>query len=147
MTTATDALAAVPASERWWSGVVKGQILLLRCPQCGAHWVPWAPHCPDCGVGQEPQWVASCGLGTLYSWVVIRHSVGFPDEVPFVVGSVLLDEGGMLYGRVSADPGDLRGDMRVKATYVDRNHRTVVDFIPSEPPGTGSGPTASQLTA
>jgi uncharacterized OB-fold protein len=122
----------LPTSDIWWDGVGEGKVLLLRCPVCAAHWVPWSPHCPECGTASTPEWVQSVGTGTLYSWVVVRHSVGFPDEVPFAVGSVLLDEGAMLYGRViGIDPSALVGDMPVVAGFGERHGRVVVEFTPS----------------
>jgi uncharacterized OB-fold protein len=111
--------------ERWWEALADERLLMLRCPVCRAAWMPFMPHCPDCGRGPVPLVVESGGRGTLYSWVGIQSSISSPEEAPFVVGSVLLDEGAMIYGRVVGEPS---ADARVEAVFVDRGDRTTVDF-------------------
>jgi uncharacterized OB-fold protein len=118
---------ATPAD--WWAATAEGRLLLLRCPTCGCTWLPWMPHCPEHGPTTEPETIESAGTGVLYSWVVIHYSVSEPDEVPFTVASVLLDEGAMIYGRVDVkSSADLVANARVTAEFVPRHGRTVVDF-------------------
>jgi uncharacterized protein len=115
----------VLSPDQWWNALAEERLLMLRCPRCGAAWMPFLPHCPDCGRGPTPEVVEAKGTGKLYSWVGIRSSISSPDEAPFVVGSVVLDEGAPIYGRLIGEP---RADARVEATFVERGGRTCVDF-------------------
>ena len=113
----------------WWAATAEGRLLLLRCPECGSTWLPWMPHCPEHGPTTEPETIESAGLGTVYSWVVIHYSISEPDQVPFTVGSVLLDEGAMMYGRLRVSPRtQVSPDASAIAEFVPRGDRTVVDF-------------------
>jgi uncharacterized OB-fold protein len=126
VSTGTD--RALEPADVWWAAVADGRILLRHCLSCGTHWLPWTPYCPECGPGPGSEWVESGGRGTLYSWVVVRHSVGSPDEVPFTVAAVLLEEGAQLYGRLAYPDRPLVGDEPVHARFEQRDGRTVVAF-------------------
>jgi len=115
----------VLSSGQWWNALAEERLLMLRCPKCGAAWMPFLPHCPDCGRGPIPEVVESRGAGRLYSWVGVQSSISSPDEAPFVVGSVILDEGAPIYGRLLGEPG---AEARVEAVFVERGGRTCVDF-------------------
>jgi uncharacterized OB-fold protein len=125
-------VSAVPVrttAADWWAATAQRRLLLLRCPDCGTTWLPWMPHCPEHGPTTEPETIESAGRGRLYSWVVIHYSVSAPDDVPFTVASVLLDEGAMIYGRLAVEPGaDLQADAPLTAEFVPRDGRTVIDF-------------------
>ncbi|MFN8217821.1 MAG: OB-fold domain-containing protein [Solirubrobacterales bacterium] len=109
----------------WWEAAERGHLLVLRCPVCGAAWLPFMPHCPDCGRGSEPRVVESSGRGTIYSWVGIEASISAPDETPFVVASVRLEEGAMIYGRLIGEPS---AEGAVRAVFVEHAGRTTVEF-------------------
>lgn len=113
--------------ESWWSAVSEGRILLLQCKRCDAAWLPWMPHCPDCGSGSQTTTIEASGRGTLYSWVVVHSSQSCPDEVPFTVAAVRLDEGAVLYGRLRSGAVPV-ADAPVRAGFVEREGRTVIDF-------------------
>lgn len=118
----------------WWEASAEGRIELLRCPQCHGTWLPWMPHCPDCGPGTGPEAIVSTGRGTIYTWVVIHYSVSVPDEVPFTVAAVQLEEGAMIYGRLTPEAAaDVRAGAEVEAVFVQRDGRTVADFAFAKP--------------
>lgn len=122
-------MSSVPETRlspaKWWEGAAEERLLVLRCPVCTAGWLPFTPYCPDCGRGPDPEVVESSGRGTIYSWVGVRSSVSAPEESPFVVASVMLDEGTMIYGRLVGDPA---AGAEVAAVFVERDGRTTVDF-------------------
>jgi uncharacterized OB-fold protein len=126
MTTVSDTTLS---PGRWWQAAGEGRLLILRCPVCDSSWLPWMPHCPECGRGPTPDVVESTGRGTIYSWVGVRSSISSPDEAPFVVASVKLDEGAMIYGRLRDEPV---ADGQVEAVFVERGDRTTIDFAAVE---------------
>jgi uncharacterized OB-fold protein len=134
MTTPTPAEVAIGpvlTSATWWEATAEGRLLLLRCPVCSTTWLPWMPYCPECGPASVPYVIESGGRGSLYSWVVIHYSVSAEDKTPFTVGSVLLEEGAMIYGRLTADAAaSPRADTLLVAVFAQRDGRTVVDFAP-----------------
>lgn len=109
----------------WWEAAAEHRLQVLRCPDCAAAWLPWMPHCPDCGRGPEPEVVESSGRGSIYSWVGVQSSISAPGEAPFVVASVLLEEGAMIYGRLNGEPAAAAA---VHAVFVERGGRTTVEF-------------------
>jgi uncharacterized OB-fold protein len=129
-----DAATALTPAD-WWNAAAESRLLLLRCPACDAHWLPWMPHCPDCGPGTGPVVVESSGRGSLYSWVVVHKSLSSPSEVPFTVASVRLVEGAMIYGRLSTDGTEPRANAVVNATFQKRDGMTVIDFTPESSGG------------
>ena len=108
--------------QGWWDGLAERRLLLLRCDACNERWLPWMPFCPECGRGPGSTAIEASGLGTLQSWVEIHYSVSFPDETPFVVASVQLQEGPVLYGRLQPDVASIASaDMPVEARFVERH--------------------------
>jgi uncharacterized OB-fold protein len=130
VSTATTEPAITP--DGWWSAAADHRLMLLRCPVCSTAWVPWMPHCPECGPGTDPVAIESSGRGTIYSWVGVVNSVSSPEDTPFTVLSVMLREGAMIYGRLAAEPGvEPSAEGEVVAVFVDRGDQTVIDFRPA----------------
>ncbi len=107
-------------TKPFWEAASRGELLVQRCRKCGFHiWYP-RPSCPRCG-SLELEWAKSSGLGTVYSYTVIRRVVAnspdFQRDIPFVVAEVDLDEGVRLYGRLDVKPEDARTGMRVRVEF------------------------------
>jgi uncharacterized protein len=82
-----------PETEEFWSGAARGELRLQWCLDCDRPiWYPRAI-CPVCH-GTDTQWRTSAGLGTVYSYTVVRRAVGrYAESTPFVLAYVELDEG------------------------------------------------------
>jgi uncharacterized OB-fold protein len=119
--------ASVSADE-WWQQVAERRLTVLECPSCHGRWLPWSPACPHCGEAATPAVIEASGRGRLYSWVGVHRSFSHPDDVPFTVAAVQLEEGPQLYGRLHHHEIVLEGDLPVVARFVGRDGRTVVDF-------------------
>src|SRR5262245_24568185 len=73
--------AATPESEPFWSGLARGEIVLLRCRACARFTYLAAPGCPWCGAPEmTPE--AVDGRGTLYSFTVCYTEFGPGVETP-----------------------------------------------------------------
>lgn len=124
-----------PEDGEFWAGARRGELRIQRCSQCGLHQHYARMLCRHCGA-EGPEWVTASGLGTVYSFTVIRQN-GIPpfrDRVPFVVAAVDLDEEG---ARVLGAMPDLAPDaavigMRVRAVFRPASDDAgFVDFTPA----------------
>ena len=97
-----------PESAPYWSATLEGRLVVQWCPACGHHQLYARVHCLECRSPVE--WVEASGLGTVYSYTVIRQnfSRAFRDMLPYVVALVDLDEGPRLMTNVvDCDPADV----------------------------------------
>ena len=101
----------------FWAYVQNDEVRLQRCSAC-SHWrYPPAPVCSRC-LSERYEWELASGEGRLVSWAVFhRKYLDLP--VPYIVVSVLLDEGPLLIGNIDADRSVLRLDLPVKAKFED----------------------------
>lgn len=101
----------------FWEGAREGKLLIQRCTACGALRHPPAPVCTEC---HSFEWdtVASKGLGTVYSYVVMHYPEVPPFEYPNPVALVELDEGTRLVAQlVGVDPGRVAIGQRVRVEF------------------------------
>jgi uncharacterized OB-fold protein len=78
---------ATPESAPFWTGLARGEIVLLRCHSCTRLTYLASPGCPWCG-GADVAPEAVDGTGTLYSFTVCYTEFGPGLEAPYVVGIV-----------------------------------------------------------
>lgn len=86
-------------NQWWWEGLERGEILIQRCTACEVLRHPPRPMCPEC---QSTKWdfVATAGVGTIHSYVVIHYPEVPGYEYPLVVAVVDLEEGTRLVANV-----------------------------------------------
>ena len=115
-------LVPVPNEEdgEFWQGARRGELRIQRCTTCGLHQHYARFLCSHCGE-TTLEWVTASGLGTVYSFTVIRQNgvPPFRDRVPFVVATVDLDEPGarLIAAMPTVAPEAARVAMRVRATF------------------------------
>jgi len=110
----------VPETKPFWDGTKAGKLVLPRCPRCS--FVIWYPRqfCPQCG--QTPvEWFDASGLGTVYSFTVVRRGEGaYRDTPQYTLAIVELQEGPrVLTNIVDCDPSGLQIGQAVKAVFSD----------------------------
>jgi uncharacterized OB-fold protein len=83
-----------PITRPFWEAARKHVLSLQRCDKCAEYVFYPRGLCSHCG-SAELTWTEVSGRGTVYSFTVARRPtmVGFPDEVPYVIAIVELDEG------------------------------------------------------
>lgn len=130
-------LVPVPNEEdgEFWHAAHRGELRIQRCTTCGLHQHYARFLCSHCGA-TTLEWVTAGGLGTVYSYTVIRQNgvPPFRDRVPFVVATVDLDETGarLLAAVPVLAPSDARIGMRVRATFRAAGEEFgFVDFEPA----------------
>ncbi len=104
----------------FWRGARRGELRIQRCTTCGLHQHYARFLCSHCGA-TTLEWVTASGLGTVYSFTVIRQNgvLPFNERVPFVVAAVDLDEAGarVLAAMPDVAPDEAQVGMRVRAAF------------------------------
>lgn len=125
-----------PDDAPYWRALTQGVLLIQRCTDCGTVRHPPRPRCGNC-VSAEHHWEAASGLGTVYSFTIVRHPPNreLAGLVPYVVALIELDEGPRLVSNVvGVDPEHVAIDQRVQVQFVPVDEGTVLPrFTPVEP--------------
>ncbi|WP_322778015.1 Zn-ribbon domain-containing OB-fold protein [Frankia sp. Cas4] len=104
-------------SQPYWDAALRGELLYLRCGQCGTAFFPPLGACVVCR-SADVAWQRSKGRGTVYSYTVLHDapSAGFP--VPSVLAIIEVDEGYPMFSSVvGCPPGDVRIGLRVQVSF------------------------------
>jgi hypothetical protein len=113
-----------PEDREFWTGAHRGELRIQRCTRCRKHQHYARMLCSHCGY-ETLEWVTASGLGTVYSFTVIRQNgvPPFNERLPFVVATVDLDEEGarLIAAMPDVDPQAARVGMRVRATFRPAN--------------------------
>jgi uncharacterized OB-fold protein len=112
----------VPNDEdrEFFAGARRGELRIQRCEACGLHQHYPRYLCIHCG-SERVGFVTASGLGTVYSYTVIRQNgvPPFRDRVPFVVAVIDLDEPGarIIASMPKVAPEAAQVGMRVLAAF------------------------------
>ncbi|MCL8209102.1 MAG: Zn-ribbon domain-containing OB-fold protein [Actinomycetia bacterium] len=122
-----------PDTEPFWRATREHRLVYPVCRSCGG--VVFYPrrHCTHCG-GDDLEWRTSAGLGTVYTFTVIRQHghPWFKSRLPYVVAFVDLDEGFRLMTHVvGTDPEAVRVGQRVRLTWEDVGEVALPVFEPA----------------
>ncbi|GGN23101.1 Zn-ribbon domain-containing OB-fold protein [Streptomyces fuscichromogenes] len=81
------------ATELFFDATARGELLIRRCADCGAHAAPQSDACPDCR-STEATWVPAAGTATVVSWTVAHSRAGAAETASALLE---LTEGPWLY--------------------------------------------------
>jgi uncharacterized protein len=104
-------------SSPYWAAARRGELLYLRCDECGTVTFPPLEACIWCQ-SEQLTWQRSQGRGTVYSYTVLHAapSAGFP--VPSVLAIIDVDEGYSMFSSVvGCPPGHVRIGTRVEVCF------------------------------
>jgi uncharacterized protein len=78
----------------FWDGCLQDELRYQRCDACGEAQFPPGTVCTHCHAG-NPDWHVSQGLGTVYSFSVVKRAptAEFKTDAPYVLALVDLAEG------------------------------------------------------
>lgn len=90
-----------------------------KCETCKTHYFPPRPVCPTCRRKGILVDFTFKGLGTIYSFSIVRQAPeDFKRQIPYVVAQVELDEGTRLTAQiVNIDPENVKIGMKVRACF------------------------------
>lgn len=119
----------------FWEATRDHQLRYQQCDDCGT--VVFYPrrHCTGC-LNTALTWKTSAGLGTVYSYSVVRQSYHpfFRELVPYAVAWIDLDEGPRILSNVVGveDPGtQVQIGQRVRVTWEDHDELSIPLFEPA----------------
>lgn len=94
-------------SKPYWEGARAGRLLLQHCKDCGHVQFPPRHICVTCW-SDHLDWTESSGRGTIESFTIVHRAPlpEFRSQVPYVVATVLLEEGPRMVTNV-VGPGAL----------------------------------------
>lgn len=84
-----------PHAEPFWAATTEERLLVQHCRDCGEFQYfprPWCHHCAS----DDIEWTEAEGVGTVYSYTIVRTTVSNPEfagDVPYVTAYVELAEG------------------------------------------------------
>ena len=129
-----------PESEPFFEAAGRSELLVRRCPSCGAwSWpVPRLATCQNC-LAHGLQWATASGAGVVHA-VTRVHYVPADDDAswaPFVLGVVELDEGvhTQIVGLLPREGGDVRIGDPVRAVFSSTRDAVCVPWFAVSAPG------------
>ena len=108
-------------SRGFWEALARHELYLQRCRDCGTIRFPPRAVCPK-DLSDNTEWLRASGRGSVYTFTVTHqnHSVGFREELPYVLAVVELAEGPRLMTNiVGCAPDAVRIGMPVVVEYED----------------------------
>ncbi|MDB5820951.1 MAG: hypothetical protein JWQ11_4591 [Rhizobacter sp.] len=123
-----------PATEPYWEGARRGELMLQRCETTGRHFLYPRKSSPFVTQG-EVSWVRASGRGRLYSYVISHIAApGWAEDVPYVIAIVELEEGVRMMSNlldVAPDPQALVLDMPLEVVFQPRGDFMLPMFRPA----------------
>ncbi len=120
-----------PETQPFWDGCAIGELRLQHCLDCDHVQYPARKLCSGC-FGQNVEWRAASGRGTVSSWstVVMPGAPGFEAEVPFLSILVELQEGPrMLSVLRHCEADQVTFDLPVEVIFEQRSEDIFVPYF------------------
>lgn len=103
----------------FWDGVAAGELRLQRCAACGKLRHPPGPMCPHCH-SLESSIERASGRGTVYSYVIPRHTAIESSGDPVIAALIELEEGARLVSNLcGVAPDEIRNGMAVEVFFTE----------------------------
>lgn len=111
-----------PDNTAFWTGGKDGQLLILRCGDCGWWTHPAAPRCRRCrSANVSPQAVSGRGKVATYT---VNYKDWIPGSEPYIIGLVELEEQPALFittNLIDIDAEDIVLGMDVALDFEESN--------------------------
>jgi len=109
-----------PSTAPFWEAARRHVLVAQKCNNCGDVRYPRLEICPQCW-SSDQGWAEISPNGEVYSYVVYHRALDptKEDEVPYVIGRVITDDGPIFNVRLDVPPHDARIGMRVTASWDD----------------------------
>lgn len=116
----------------FWRAAQDHRLTYQLCGRCGRVVFYPRAHCPHCG-SEDLHVHDSAGVGTLYSYTVIRQTPdpAFRDDAPYIVALVDLAEGFRVLTHLRAEPEEAEVGQRVRLEWMTRDDFELPVFAPA----------------
>jgi uncharacterized OB-fold protein len=125
-----------PETRPYWDACRKGELVVQRCKDCGAHQFYPRMMCTSCD-SDSVEWTRASGRGRVSSYTVVRRPVSkaYAAETPYIVALIQLEEGPTLMSNiVGCDPGAVAVGMSVEVLFEQwTDEVTVPKFRATQP--------------
>lgn len=122
-----------PETEPFWDATKSDRLTYQVCRDCGGVVFYPRSHCTHC-TSIDLEWRTSAGLGTIYTFTVIRQHGHpfFKGHTPYTIAFIDLDEGFRMLAEVSGvSPDAVRIGQRVKVGWEDGGDVRIPIFEPA----------------
>jgi uncharacterized OB-fold protein len=121
-------------SAEFWQAVERGAFVLQQCGTCGRRQYPPLPRCRFCH-SAELSWQDAEPVGSLYSWIVVRHPLveRHRDRVPFAVGLVEIEPGVRVVALLDIPGDELEAEQTIALRAVPTAGGGLIVGAASEP--------------
>jgi len=113
----------------FWEATARNELLVQWCDECASAQFYPAPLCRLCG--GEPGWCTASGLGTVYTFTIVRQNRTPPFDAlgPYIVAMIEMNEGPrMMTNLIDCSLDDVRIGMRVEVVFADPVDAIVLPF-------------------
>ena len=121
-----------PETAPFWKATGSQRLSYQVCRRCGGIVFYPRSHCTHC-TSLELEWRTSAGLGTIYTFTVIRQHGHpfFKGRTPYTIGFIDLDEGFRMLAEVSGTrPEYVSIGLRVQVRWEDNGEVRIPIFEP-----------------
>ena len=123
--------SVVGETKPYWDSCKRGDLVIQKCDDCGEYQFYPRGICSNC-LSNNIQWVKSTGKGTVWTYTVTyqNRTLGFAQDVPYILALVELDEGVKMFTNiVECEPSNVQIGMSVEVTFVQANNQISVPYF------------------
>ncbi len=121
----------VGETKAYWDACRQGRLLIQRCDSCSEYQFYPRGICAHCW-SNDIKWTESSGKGTVWTFTVTHQNrtVGFAEDVPYVLALVELEEGVRMFTNiVECDPREVKIGMPVEVHFVRATDQISVPYF------------------
>ncbi len=116
-------------SKPFWEGCKRRELLYQRCNDCSSP--TWSPgHVCSVCYSRNLAWVASKGVGEVYSWTTVWRPQTPAFHDPYTAIIMRMDEGyDFLSNMINCEPDAVQVGMRAKVVFHDLQERITLPYF------------------
>ena len=121
----------VGETKPYWDSCKRGELVIQKCDSCQEYLFYPRGICAHCW-SNDIKWIKATGKGTVWSYTITyqNRTLGFAQDIPYVLALVQLDEGVKMFTNfVECDPNIVTIGMPVEVTFVQANNQISIPYF------------------
>ena len=121
----------VGETKPYWDSCKRGELVIQKCDSCQEYQFYPRGICAHCW-SNDIKWIKATGKGTVWSYTITHQNrtLGFAQDIPYVLALVQLDEGVKMFTNiVECDPNIVTIGMPVEVTFIQANNQISVPYF------------------